>query len=124
MPSITRFALAHRRLIALAWIVLAALGALTTSSATGRMTHSFATPGSPGYDTNEQIRMRFGVAGSEQPTLAVLHMPATQSMRSAEGRAAAARTFAAANRAGHLDVVDYARTHNAKLISPDGRPGR
>jgi RND superfamily putative drug exporter len=121
MASITRFALAHRRLIALAWIALAVVGGLATSSATGRMTHSFATPGSPGYDTNAQILHRFGIDGNEQPTLAVLHLPATQTMRSAEGRAAAARTFAAANRAGHLDVVDYARTHNARLISPDGR---
>jgi RND superfamily putative drug exporter len=121
MSSITRLALAHRRLVALAWIVLAVVGALATSSATGRMTHSFATPGSPGYDTNEQIRHRFGIDGNEQPTLAVLRLPASQSMRTAAARAAAARTFAAANRAGHLDVVDYSRTHNPKLISSDGR---
>jgi RND superfamily putative drug exporter len=121
MTSITRFALAHRRLVALAWIVLAVAGALATTSATGRMTHSFATPGSPGYDTNEQIRQRFGVDGNEQPTLAVLHLPASQSMHTAAGRAAAAQTFAAANKAGRVDVVDYQRTHNPKLISADGR---
>jgi RND superfamily putative drug exporter len=121
MGSITRFALAHRRLVALAWIVLAVVGAFATSSATGRLTHSFATPGNPGYDANEQIRHRFGIDGNEQPTLAVLRLPASQSMRTAEGRAAAARTFAAANRAGHVGVVDYHRTHNPKLISPDGR---
>ena len=121
MTSVTRFALAHRRLVALAWIALAVVGAFATPVATSRMTHSFATPGSPGYDTNEQIRHRFGIDGNEQPTLAVLHLPATLSMRTAAGRAAAHHTFAAANRAGHLDVVDYARTHNPKLISPDGR---
>lgn len=53
--------------------------------------------------------------------MAVLHLPASQSMRTAAGRAAAARTFAAADRAGHVDVVDYHRTHNPKLISSDGR---
>jgi RND superfamily putative drug exporter len=120
MTSVTRFAVAHRRLVALAWIVLAILGALATPSATSRMTHSFATPGNPGFDTNEQIRHRFGVEGNEQPTLAVLHLPAALSMRTAAGRAAAHRAFAAANRAGHLDVVDYARTRNPKLISSDG----
>jgi RND superfamily putative drug exporter len=121
MTSITRLALKHRRLVALTWILVAVAGVLATPSATSRMTHSFATPGSPGYDTNEQIRHRFGIDGNEQPTLVVLHLPAAQSMRTAAGRAAAAHTFAAANRAGHLDVVDYARTHNGKLISPDGR---
>jgi RND superfamily putative drug exporter len=42
-------------------------------------------------------------------------------MRTAAGQAAAARTFAAANRAGHLAVADYANTHDPKLISSDGR---
>jgi RND superfamily putative drug exporter len=80
MTSVTRFALAHRRLVALAWILLAVVGAVATPSATSRMTHSFATPGSPGFDTNEQIRHRFGIDGNEQPTLAVLHLPATLSI--------------------------------------------
>jgi hypothetical protein len=39
--------------------------------ATSCVTHSFATPGSPGYDTNAQIRHRFGIDGKEQPTLAI-----------------------------------------------------
>jgi RND superfamily putative drug exporter len=121
MTSITRFSLAHRRLMALIWIVLAIAGALVTSATTGRLTHSFATPGGPGYDTNQQILQRFGIDGNEQPTLAVLHLPARLNMRTAAGQDAAARAFAGARRAGHLDVVDYARTHNPKLISADGR---
>jgi RND superfamily putative drug exporter len=121
MTSITRFALAHRRLVALVWIVLAVAGALTLSSATGRLTHSFATPGNPGYDTNARIMQRFGIDGHEQPTLAVLHLPAGQTMHTAAGQATAAHTFAAAHRAGHLAVADYATTHDPKLISADGR---
>ncbi len=120
MPTVTRFALAHRRLVVLTWIVLTVAGALTVSSTTGRLTHSFATPGSAGFDTNERIKARFGIAGAEQPTLAVLHLPAGASMRTAAGRAAAARTFAAAHHAGHLAVADYANTGNPKLISKDG----
>src|SRR5258708_1453420 len=115
MTTITRFALRHRRLVALAWVVLTVAGALTVSSATGRMTHSFAPPGSPGYDANQRIIKRLGIEGNEQPTIAVLKLPAGQTMRTAPGRAAAARTFAAANRAGHLAVADYATTHNPKL---------
>ena len=76
MKTITRFALAHRRLVALAWIVLTILGALTASATTGRLTHSFATPGNPGYDTNVRIMKSFGIDGNEQPTIAVLHLPA------------------------------------------------
>jgi putative drug exporter of the RND superfamily len=121
MTTITRIALAHRRLVALAWIALAVVGGVTASSTTSRLTHTFATPGNPGYDTNQRIIKSFGIDGNEQPTIAVLHLPATAGMHTAAGRASAARTFAAAHNAGHLAVADYANTHNPVLVSPDGR---
>src|SRR2546430_10507804 len=96
MTSITRLALSHRRLVALVWIALTVAGGLTASSTAGRLTHSFATPGNPGYDTNLRIMKTFGVDGNEQPTIAVLQLPAGRTMQTAAGRAAAARTFAAA----------------------------
>src|SRR5215469_3578174 len=121
MTSITRFALHHRLLVALAWLALTVAGVLTVSSTTGRLSHDFNTPGTAGYEANLHMRERFGIDGNEQPTIAVLKLPAGQTMQTAAGQEAAARTFAAANRAGHLAVADYANTHNAKLISSDGR---
>jgi uncharacterized membrane protein YdfJ with MMPL/SSD domain len=121
MASITHLALRHRRLVALAWIVLTAVGVLTVSSATSRLSHGFNTPGTAGYDANQHLLTRFGIDGNEQPTIAVLHLPAGQGMGTAAGQAAAARTFAAATSAGHLAVADYANTHSPKLISSDGR---
>jgi RND superfamily putative drug exporter len=121
VTTITRVALRHRRLVALAWLALTVAGALTVSSATSRLTHSFATPGTAGYDANKRIERRLGLDGNEQPTIAVLKLPAGQTMRTPAGQSAAARAFAAANRAGHLAVADYASTHNPKLISADGR---
>jgi RND superfamily putative drug exporter len=121
MIAITNNALRHRKLVVLAWIVLAAAGVATLSSTTSKMTHTFATPGTAGYNANHRIQQRFGIDGNEQPTIAVLHLPAGQSMHTAAGQAAAARTFAAVPRAGHVAVADYANTHNPKLISRDGR---
>ena len=121
MTKITRLALSHRKIVALVWILLAIAGVLTLSSTTNRMTHSFATPGNPGYDANLRMQHRFGIDGNEQPTIAVLQLPPGQTMHTAAGQAAAARTFAAAPRAGKLAVADYANTHNPKLISADGR---
>ncbi len=121
MTSITYIALRHRRLVALAWIALTIVGALTVSSATGGLSHNFNTPGTAGYDANAHIVQSLGIDGNEQPTIAVLHLPAGDSMATAAGQAAAARTFAAANTAGHVAVADYANTHNPKLISRDGQ---
>jgi RND superfamily putative drug exporter len=85
------------------------------------MSHSVATPGTAGSEANEHIRKRFGLDGNEQPAIAVLQLPTGQSMRTASGRAIAARTFAAAHRAGHLGIADFATTHDPKLVSHDGR---
>ncbi len=121
MTSITHLALRHRRLVALAWVALTVVGALTVSSATGGLSHNFDTPGTAGYDANHHIIKSLGIDGNEQPTIAVLHLPASEGMSSAAGQAAAARTFAAATTAGHVAVADYANTHNSKLISRDGQ---
>ena len=121
MASITHLALRHRRLVALAWIALTVVGVLTVSSATGGLSHNFNTPGTAGYDANAHIIKSLGIDGNEQPTIAVLHLPAGEGMGTAAGQAAAARTFAAANTAGHVAVADYANTHNPKLVSRDGQ---
>ena len=121
MTSITYLALRHRRLVALAWIIVTVVGVLAVSSATSGLSHGFNTPGTAGYDANAHILKGFGIDGNEQPTIAVLRLPAGEGMGTAAGRVAAARTFATAHRAGHLAVADYANTHNPKLISSDGR---
>src|SRR3981081_199286 len=121
MIAITTNALRHRKLVVLIWMVLAAAGVATLSSTTSSFTHTFATPGTPGYNANHRMMQRFGIDGNEQPTIAVLHLPPGQSMRTAAGQATAARTFAVIPRAGHVAVADYANTHNPKLISNDGR---
>ena len=121
MTTITRYCLAHKRLVLLAWILLAVVGAALATSTINRLSHNLATPGTAGYNANAHIQQAFGIDGNEQPTIGVLTLPADENMHTAAGQAVAARTFAAANRAGHLAVADYANTHNPKLISADGR---
>ncbi|HEX8006873.1 MAG TPA: hypothetical protein VF482_10650, partial [Trebonia sp.] len=81
----TRFCLRHKRLVVLAWLVLTMAGALAAGQATGRLTHSFATPGTAGYDANLHIMQSLGIDGNEQPTIAVLTLPAGQGMHTAAG---------------------------------------
>ncbi len=120
----TRFVtgvLRHRRFVALAWIALTLVGGLTVSQATSRMTYAYTTPGQPGYEANLHLTHRFGIDGTFEPTLAVLRLPSGQTMRTASGQSAAARTFAAASRPGVAAVADWANTHNPKLIARGGR---
>jgi putative drug exporter of the RND superfamily len=121
MKGAAQFSLKHRRMVTLGWVLLTIVAAAFVSSATGGLSHSVAYRGSAGSQANEDIRHRFGLDGHEQPALAVLHLPEGQSMNTAAGRAIAASTFAAANRAGHVGVADYATTGDPKLVSADGR---
>ncbi len=105
----------------LTWLLLTVVGGLLASQTTSRMTHTFATPGTAGYDTNLHLLQTFGIDGNEQPTIAVLTLPADQTMGTQAGQDVAARTFGAANRAGRLAVADYANTHDPRLISAGGR---
>ena len=125
MTKITGFTLQHRRLIVLGWVLLAVAGALTVSSTNGNLSHSVATPGTPGSEANTHIRRRFGLDGNEQPAIAVLRLPAGQSMQTVAGQAMAARTFDAAHRAGHLGVADSPRpTTRSSSREMGALPGR
>ena len=121
MTRLTATVLRHRRLVALAWLVLAVAGALSTSSATSRLTYTYSTPGQPGYDANQHMIRRFGIDGNIEPTLAVLRLPAGRTMNTAAGRAAAARTFAASSRAGISAVADFANTNDRRFVIDGGR---
>ena len=129
MTSITHLALRHRRLVVLAWIALTVVGVLTVSSATGGLSHGFNTPGTRGYDANAHIIKSLGIDGNEQPTIAVLHLPAGEGMGTAAGQAAAARTFAAAHTANA--TRPHATRHRPSEWRaatpagvPDGQPSR
>ena len=117
MSRLISWVLGHRLVVVLVWVALTIAGALTVGQATSRMTYAYTTPGQVGYEANLHLTQRFGIDGTFEPTLAVLHLPAGETMHTPAGRAASARTFAAASRPGVAAVADYANTHNPKLIS-------
>lgn len=118
---LTRFSLDHRRIVLGVWLLVTVLGAALASTTVNHLTHSFATPGTAGYDANARMVQTLGIDGNEQPSIGVLILPPGQNMHTAQGRATAARVFDAANQAGPLAVADYANTGNDKLVSADGR---
>ena len=74
----TRMCLRQRRLVLLAWLILAVAGAATASSTVGCLTHTFATPG---YTTNQQLLKTFGIDGNEQPSIGVLTLGTDRGVR-------------------------------------------
>ena len=60
MPRLTAFVLRHRLLVVVFWLVLAAAGGLTVGTTTGRLSQSFAAPGSPAQNAADRIVARGG----------------------------------------------------------------
>ena len=121
MKTVAAFSLRHRWLVAGAWLALAVVGALMTNTAISRLTYTYSTPGQPGYEADLHITQRFGIDPAFEPTLAQLTLPAGQTVNSPAGRAATARTFAAAARAKVVLVADYPSTGDGKLVLNGGR---
>jgi RND superfamily putative drug exporter len=120
MRAVAAFSIRHKWVVVAAWLFLAVTGALTAGTAVARLDYTYSTPGQPGYEANLHVTQRLGIDATFEPTLAVLHLPAGLTMRSAAGRAAAGRTFAAAARPGVVTVTDYANTGNRRLVTDGG----
>src|SRR6476646_2915479 len=121
MSAVTRWALNHKLIVVVLWLGLTAAGAFAATSVGTRLTKGLPIPGQPAYEANLKMLRTFGIDGHQQPTIAVLQLPAGLSMHTSAGRTAAARTFAAAATAGPVGVIDYATTHDKRLVSKDGR---
>ena len=71
MTALTEWVLRHRRWVALAWLLVAAAGALAAPRAVDRLSYDFALPGQPAYEANVEIAERFGGGGVDDPLLLV-----------------------------------------------------
>src|SRR5579862_699521 len=121
MPALTRFVLRHKALVALFWVVVAAVGVMTISGTTHRMTNNFAMPGQA-FKVDNQIASQYGNGGSQAPYLPVITVPAGEKITDPAVAAATGRAFAALARAiPDVRIADYATTHNRAFLTSDGR---
>ena len=121
MPALTRFVLRHKALVTLFWVVVAAVGVMTISGTTHRMTNNFAMPGQA-FKVDNQIASQYGNGGSQAPYLPVITVPAGQKITDPATAAATGRAFAALARTiPDVRIADYATTHDPAFVTRDGR---
>jgi putative drug exporter of the RND superfamily len=122
MTTITRFALRHRRLVALVWLVVTVAGFASVGPATDALSDQYSVPGREGYVTNTRIKAMFGNGGDGAPLVAVVTLPRGADAGSAQVRAGLAnvsRRIAAA--VPHARIASYASTGDRAFVSRDGR---
>ena len=121
MTALTRFVLRHKALVALFWVVVAAVGVMTISGTTHRMTNDFSMPGQA-FKTDNQIVAEYGNGGSQAPYVPVLTVPAGQRVTEPAVAAETGRVFGAiAASVPGLRVADYSSTGDRAFLTSDGR---
>jgi len=122
MASLTRWVLAHKRLVVVFWVLLTLIGVASAGSATKALKQKFSVPGKEGWVTNEQIAHDFhGTGGDSAPLVPVVTLPARQSVDSPVVLAGLRAVEARLKRTlPGSRVASYATTQNRALVSKDG----
>ncbi len=123
MRSVTRWVLAHKRLVVVFWVVLTLVGMVSAGPATKALKQKFSVPGKEGWTTNQQIARDFhGTGGNTSPLLPVVSLPAGTSVASP---GVAARLSAVEARVRQAlpgaRVAGYGSTGSRAFVSADGR---
>ena len=121
LTRLATFVLHHRRRVMVGWLVVFIAGIAGASTVSNRLSVDFSLPGQPGFTTAQQIDKAYGVDSySGFTTVLVATAPAGQQ---AAGNAAAVDSAfrAAAKPFPGARLVDYANTHDPRLIGKDSR---
>jgi len=123
VQSLTRWVLAHKRLVVAFWAVVTIVGIASAGPASDAMKQKFSVPGREGYETNQQITKHYaGTGGDTAPLLPVVTLPAGKTVDSpgvrAQLRAVDARLQRALPRAR---IASYSSTGDRAFVSADGR---
>src|SRR3974390_1827307 len=119
MNALTTFVLRHRRLVMLAWLIVALAGAATLGSTTKRLSTEFKLPGQASYIADGKISNLYGGTGGNVPLVVALARPPDGPRVSA---AQADRVLAAAIAAvPQARLADAYNTGDTALTTSDGR---
>ena len=123
MPALTRFVLRHKALVALFWVVVAAVGVMTISGTTHRMTNNFAMPGQA-FKVDNRIASQYGNGGSQTPYVPVITVPpgqlVTEPCRCRRDRAGVRMRWQRA--LPDVRIADYATTGNQAFVTQTAGP--
>ncbi|HET6795070.1 MAG TPA: MMPL family transporter [Acidimicrobiales bacterium] len=113
------FVLRHRRAVMVAWLVLFLAGGMAAGKVSSRLKLEFSLPGQPGYETANRIVGVYGNGGETTPDIAVVSVPAGQTVSADQAQLAAAFDRVRAAVPG-VRVVDLAVTHDPAQVTRDG----
>jgi RND superfamily putative drug exporter len=122
LGSLTRWVLAHKRIVASFWVLVTVVGAATVSSSTHAFSQQFSVPGREGFTTNSRITAIFHNGGDSAPLLAVATLAPGTSVSSPGVRTGLDQIVAKLESAiPGARVASFASTGDRAFVSADGR---
>jgi RND superfamily putative drug exporter len=120
ITSLTRWVLAHRRVVIVGWVLVFLAGGIGASHVSKRLSFDFSLPGQPGYETAKQITRLYGNGGNNPSSVLVVTVPPGQSVHA--DQTAINQAFSRARTAvPRARLVDFGVTHDPRFITADGR---
>jgi putative drug exporter of the RND superfamily len=123
LPSITRWVLAHKRIVVSFWILATVAGIMAAGPASDALDQKFSVPEKEGWETNVAIADRYqGTGGDSAPLLPVVTLPKGETVNSPGVKADLARLDTRLDRAlPHARIASYPSTGDRAFVSDDGR---
>ena len=122
ITSITRWVLAHKRIVTAAWVLVTLVGIATVGTSTKAFSNKFSVPGREGFQANDKIARVYHQGGRNAPLLAVVTLPAGTGVSSPTVRAGLTRVQAKLRQAiPGARTASYASAGDRALVSADGR---
>jgi RND superfamily putative drug exporter len=120
MTTITRWVLAHKRLVIAGWIILTLLGGAASGPASKALKQKFSVPGKEGWQTNQQIAKLYkGTGDNAAPLIPVVKLPAGTTAQHARGDLTALERKMSQALPG-ARVTGYGSTGDKAFVSADG----
>ncbi|HJS96966.1 MAG TPA: hypothetical protein VJ741_22045, partial [Solirubrobacteraceae bacterium] len=123
MSSLTRWVLAHKRLVVIGWIAFTVAGIAAAGPASKALKAEFSVPDSESWKTNVEIADRYGAdRNGTAPLVPVVTLPEGESVRSAAVSAELKRVDERLRTAlPGSRVASYSSTGSDAFVSKDGR---
>ena len=124
MSSLTRWVLAHKRIVVVGWIALTIAGVAASGPASERLTNDSSVPKTEGWETTVAIARLYDRTpeGSGSPLLPVVTLPAGTTVDSPGVKAQLAAVDARLRSAlPHARIASFASTGSRAFVSNDGR---
>jgi putative drug exporter of the RND superfamily len=124
VSSLTRWVLAHKRIVVVGWIALTIVGVAASGPASDRLTNDSSVPDTEGWETTLAIARLYdrNPEGSGDPLLPVVTLPAGTTVDSPGVKAELAAVDARLRRAlPDARIASFASTGSRAFVSKDGR---